>query len=922
MPSTTIPSRWTQLRRQLETRFAQRRNADQLNRTGQVELSVGRLVNLATVFREGGLGVVGEAGDPQIYLEGAPRAPGLSGPCIFEVELTTDGGEIVRPFLYPDLGDGYSDDTRIGMAWSQAGNLVAYLSDVGAVRGLRFDPSEGPCALAIGVVRLRRPGADEQAWSDDWRQGTDIPGAFNRGVALRGLRAVDSRGLALGPTPGDLEFIDNDPQIDFALTPEMRSAPACRIVFRVEAERLAAPSLIVQYGPPGAGSVSTIGLARQADGSLEAVVAFPDQMTGLRWDPSSRVGQARLLSVWAEPASLTDGSSNSGKAGTTLGEAAHFLNAQLNHALNGEVALEQDYELWRKRHAAMDGADYAGMRRLARSFVHRPKFSFIVPVYRTPPVLLEACLRSLLDQVYENLEVCIADDHSGDSRLLEIIEAFAREDQRVRWVRREQNGHISAASNSALALASGDYVVLVDHDDVIPDYSLLVVADALQARPDAKILYSDEDKLTIDGRAVQPHFKPGFDSLLLYGMNMVSHLGVYRRDLVEAVGGFRVGYEGSQDYDLVLRCLSHCARDEIVHIPHVLYHWRMIEGSTAVSVDQKDYAIEAAKRALDDHFKRCDLPFASIDGPQAGVTALEIVRAPRPASVSIVIPTRDRLELLEACFRSLEAELSDLVEIVIVDNGSVEAETLAFLEEISRRPSVVVVRSPGPFNFSILCNLGVDQARGEIICLLNNDTERLSPDWLMRARTFLDLPGVGVLGARLLYPDDTVQAFGLHLGEGPHRVAGSAYYRLPAGEGGPFCKALLAQEFSATTAACLFVRKETYLTVGGFDPELAVAYNDVDFCLKVRKHGLTIVGDPNIVFLHRESASRGYDQTEAQRRRLDSEALIMRQRWSAQLDADPYYNPNLSLEHGDFSLSARPRRPWPWRRAEQDGKTL
>lgn len=920
MPLSMSSAGLTRLKGRLRKAVIARRNAGLLLRTGQVELSIATAANLIATPIEGGWRVTGDADDPQIHLEGTPRARDLTGPFIFQVDLAADGGRIVRPFLYVDLGDGFSDQTRIGMRWSEGGSLVAHIPDMGAVRGLRFDPSEGACVLTIRALRLRRPTTGEAAQSDDWRLGTDVACALNRTVDLSGLRIQDAHGLALGPEPGDLLFTDHDPQILLSLLPETReAASACRIVFQIEADRLTAPCLWIRYGAACDAPTSRIDLARHADGLFEAIVAFPAAITSLRWDPSSRVGRARLLGVWAEPLTLpserpTDERPWSEAANAALRQAAALLNARLNQGLNSAAGLEQDYELWRERHATFTGPDHAAMRRLVRSFRYRPKFSFILPVYRTPPDLLEACLRSLLDQVYENLEVCVADDCSGDPRLSAILERFAREDDRVRFVSRSENGHISAASNSALALASGDYVVLVDHDDIIPDYSLLVVADTLQSRPEAKILYSDEDKLTIEGRHAQPHFKPDFDPFLLYGLNMVSHLGVYRRDLVESIDGFRIGYEGSQDYDLLLRCLPHCAPGEIVHINHVLYHWRMIPGSTAVSVDQKDYAVDAAKRALNDHFERLDLPFRSVDGFQPGVTALQIARPPRQGSLSIVIPTRDRLELLEACYRSLETELSDLVELIIVDNGSIEAETLAFLDTVSRRPSVRVIRSPGPFNFSTLCNLGVEAAQGELIGLLNNDTERLSPDWLARVRTFLDLPHVGVVGGRLLYPDNTIQAFGLHLGQGTHGVAVSAYHRLSFEDGGDYGKARLVQEFSATTAACLFVKKEVYLAVGGFDPELAVAYNDVDFCLKVRRLGLKIIGDPEIVFLHRESASRGYDLTETQRLRLDREAALMRQRWSHELDGDPFCNPNLSLGDGDTRLAAEPRQPWPWRR--------
>lgn len=572
-----------------------------------------------------------------------------------------------------------------------------------------------------------------------------------------------------------------------------------------------------------------------------------------------------------------------------------------------------DYGRWLSRNEAMADGDDAGKRALLGRLKARPRFSFVTPTYNTPPELLEACVRSMQAQVYPDFEICIADDRSSDPRVVETLRRLASEDERIKLALREVNGHISEASNTALSLATGDYVVLVDHDDLVPDYCLLTVAAWLEAHPQAKVLYSDEDKIDQEGRRRDPYFKSEFNPFLMYGHNMVSHLGVYERGLLEEIGGFRKGYEGSQDYDLFLRCLSACGEGGVVHIPHVLYHWRMLPGSTAVSADQKSYAVTAAQRSLNDHFAREGLPFRSVEGVAPGLTGLALAGPAPMTTVSIVIPTRDRVELLAACMASLEGRIDAGVEVVLVDNGTEEPQALAYLEELAGREGVTVVRAPGPFNFSALCNAGAARARGEILCLLNNDTEVVAEDWLARARTLLSLPQVGAVGARLTYPDGTLQHFGLYLGMGGHGVAGTPHRGMSSESFGYFGKARLIQEFSAVTAACLFVRREDYQAVGGFDEALSVAYNDVDFCLKLRARGLKVVGDPDILLVHKESKSRGDDARGERARRLQAEAGLMHARWADQLAADPFYNPNLTLERDDFSLAASPRTPFPWR---------
>lgn len=587
-------------------------------------------------------------------------------------------------------------------------------------------------------------------------------------------------------------------------------------------------------------------------------------------------------------------------------------------ALDFELArstdFSHDYDYWLFTNANPNEADYRRMREMDAALAIRPRFSFVMPTYNTPNDLLRECLDCLLAQTYEDFEICVADDNSPDAKVAETLVEYASKDERVKFVKRSANGHISAASNSALALATGDFVVLVDHDDLIPDYTLSVLAQYVARHPDADILFSDEDKVTTAGHRLHPYFKSGFNKYLMYGHNMVSHLGVYRRSLVEQVGGFRLGLEGSQDYDLLLRCLEQSDERRIVHIPHVLYNWRIIPGSTAMSADQKSYAVIAAQNAINGHFERQGVPLRSIDGFAPGCSAVRPSRT-FETSVSIIIPTRNGLDLLQPCVDSIFARDCENVEVIIVDNGSDDPETLTYLGELSSRNDVRVLTDPGEFNFSHINNAAAAVAHGDILCFLNNDTEVISADWLNRARAFLSIGEVGMVGARLLFPDGALQHFGIALGMGDHRIGGVPHLGFEGSSPGYFGKARLLQEVSAVTAACMFVRKADFTAVGGFNEQLRVAYNDIDLCLKIRAKDLKILADPDITLVHKESRSRGSDKHGARAQRLAQEAEWMRDRWAQVLDNDPYYSPNLDLDRVDFAYAAKPRQPWPW----QDG---
>ena len=540
------------------------------------------------------------------------------------------------------------------------------------------------------------------------------------------------------------------------------------------------------------------------------------------------------------------------------------------------------------------------------SLSYKPLISIVMPVYNTDGHHLCACIDSVLAQNYPYWELCIADDVSPKQHVKRVLDSYAALDDRIRVVYRTENGHISKATNSALELATGDYVALMDHDDALPEHALYFVALSINEHPQAQVFYSDEDKLELSGERVTPHFKSDWNPDLFFSQNYVSHLGVYRRSLLKKINGFRTGVEGSQDQDLLLRCLPHVTHDQIIHIPRVLYHWRMVEGSTALASSEKSYTTDAGIRALRDYF---DTQNPKVQVEQGMVTNTYRIRWPLPAKpplVSLLIPTRDCRSLTETCVRSiLDKSTYTNFEILILDNGSVEADTLAFFEQIQCQDKrVSVLRYDHPFNYSAINNFGVAQARGDIIGLVNNDIEVISPEWLTEMVSQALRPEIGCVGAKLYYSNDTIQHAGVICSIGG--VAGHSHKHFSRKSPGYFSRLLLAQTLSAVTAACLLIRKEVYNQVGGLDEKnLKVAFNDVDFCLKVRAAGYRNLWTPYAELYHYESISRGAEDTPEKIKRFGREVNFMQQKWGAALESDPYYNPNLTRDREDFSITTR-----------------
>ena len=577
----------------------------------------------------------------------------------------------------------------------------------------------------------------------------------------------------------------------------------------------------------------------------------------------------------------------------------------------------EEYGAWIKRHDAPDRDTLREARRRGEALPVQPLMSVVVPTYNSKIELLKEMIESVRAQTYENWELCIADDASPDPRVVKSIRQFAASDPRIKLVVREQNGHISRATNSALELATGEWVVLLDHDDLLPPHALYCVVRTINERPQAKIIFSDEDKITEAGARQDPYMKGEFDNYLFYGHNMVSHLGVYRRDMVEAVGGLRPGYEGSQDYDLALRVSERCDASEIVHIPHVLYHWRLTEGSTAVSAGQKSYAEEAARRAINDHFQRTGRPYRSLPGRAPGNHRIEIVPEAVDGSrkLSVIILTRNGHDLLVDCISSFEAALGSgrVHDLVVVDHQSDDPAVRSYLDAVARRTGrVTVLDYRGDFNFSAMNNLAAAEAGGDILCFLNNDTVFLTEDWPERTKAHFAISEIGVVGARMLYPDMTVQHFGIHTGKGEHRVAVHAHHGLRDAHPGNMSRAWLTQQFAAVTGACLSIDAALFRAVGGFDEDLPVAYNDVDLCLAVRRAGRKVICDADIRLIHKESKSRGRDITDEKRQRLDRDAAALHEKWGDFLTTDPFLSPNLDHLGATIRFAMPPAPPRAW----------
>ncbi|MEP5765019.1 MAG: glycosyltransferase [Halieaceae bacterium] len=568
----------------------------------------------------------------------------------------------------------------------------------------------------------------------------------------------------------------------------------------------------------------------------------------------------------------------------------------------------RSYADWWHKYGCTSRKELDRQRSQWRELASQPRVSIVMPTYNTAPALLEKAIQSVLEQTYPEWELCIADDCSNLPESRAALERLAQLDPRIKLKLRQENGHISAATNDAIALASGDYLAFMDHDDELTPDALYHVVSALQGTSPPSLIYSDEDIIDESGQPMRPHFKPDWNPDYLCSVNYFCHLLVIRQDLVTRVGGLREGFEGAQDYDLILRVVAQLGAAEIHHIPRVLYHWRAIAGSTADDISNKDYAVEAGRRALQDYVEQTKTE-AEVEISELGMAYRLHHHLPQPApSVEILIPTRDSLAVLSHCINSLLSRSSYTnYSINILDNDSSEADCLSFLDEIQADPRVTVTHYAGEFNFSAIMNHGAQGSQADVLLLLNNDVEIISADWMEEMVSQAMRDGVGAVGAKLYYATDYVQHAGVVLGVGPDAVAGHGFKGAYKHDTGHMGRLRLVQNYSAVTAACLAVKRTRYLEVGGLDEtELKIAFNDVDFCLKLREAGYRNVWTPYAQLYHFESWSRGADSGE-KRQRFEKERDYMQEKWGASLYQDPAYNPNLTLEFENFDFAWPPR---------------
>jgi GT2 family glycosyltransferase len=546
------------------------------------------------------------------------------------------------------------------------------------------------------------------------------------------------------------------------------------------------------------------------------------------------------------------------------------------------------------------GTDLDKMREVVSIMPRRPLFSVIMATYDTPERYLRAALDSVRAQVYPDWELCIADDASRDPRVRRILEEYAGFERRIKLTFRSENGHISRASNSALALAQGEFVGFLDHDDLLTPDALFECALAANRMPDVDMLYSDEDKIDDDGEWADPFFKPDWNPDTFLSRMYTCHFGVYRRALVEAIGGLRPEFDGSQDYDLVLRLTERTTR--IHHIAKVLYHWRVHPNSTASTADVKPYAEKAAERAITEALARRGEPGRALAQADAPGTYIVRYAIRERKKVSVIIPTRNHGDDVDRCLGSLFAKNTyDDFEIVLLDNGSDEPASLqAFERWVKADKRVRIVRYDAPFNFSNINNYAVTQCEGHYLLFLNNDTEVISPDFMEAMVEQAQRPSIGAVGALLLYPDGTIQHAGVIVGLGG--VAGHSHKHFPGQAPGYFYTLRAINNVTAVTAACMMVRRSVFEEVGGFTEKFAVAFNDVDFCMRLRRAGYRNVYLPHAKLYHFESKSRGYETTPEKQARFDREIALMREVWGTHALVDPCYSPNLTDAHEDYSI--------------------
>lgn len=655
----------------------------------------------------------------------------------------------------------------------------------------------------------------------------------------------------------------------------------------------------------GAGfdEASTFRLELNRSGVSKRVCYFSEPATSFRWDPAEAPGELANLKIKMVKMTASFAKKMMQKKLLSLRGISDDLSIQdlsiqnlfrhYDDLFSQKVDRREQYAKW-----MCDVEAHGWSMPAAENFL----FSIIIPVFNTPIHLLRDCIDSVIAQSYSKWELIVVDDCSTCRDVKDFLTLLGDGFSNIQVINRTENGHISKATNSGVDAANGNYICFLDHDDLLSPHALNEVATYFVSHPNSLIIYSDEDKLNEQGCRVMPYFKPDFNYELLLSHNYMSHFSVLNTKLVRSAGGLRDGYEGSQDYDLVLRCLKLSGPKLVGHIPKVLYHWRMVEGSTAFAASEKSYSSEAGLAALNDYLHTEHPCWNAQHGPVANSYKVNrnIIGSPL---VSIIIPSKNQGHLLKQCVDSI-LQKTDYAhyEIIIIDNGSTEKDALGYMTGVSELSNVEVVIYDKPFNYSEINNFAINNyANGSYVLLMNNDVEVINNNWLNEMLQLACQDGVGCVGAKLHYPNETIQHAGVTLGIGG--VAGHTHKHFLSSDFGYFSQLVLAREVSAVTAAVLLVKKSTFKCVGGLnETDLKIAFNDVDLCMKISKKGFRNVWTPFANLYHHESISRGHEDTPEKVSRFNKEVSYMQNIWGEDLKRDPFYNINLTLNYEDFSI--------------------
>lgn len=566
-----------------------------------------------------------------------------------------------------------------------------------------------------------------------------------------------------------------------------------------------------------------------------------------------------------------------------------LLNLEYNHPFK-----IKDYNKW---------IDNVEKKPVYKKLSYQPLISILIPTYNIGREYLSECIDSVLNQHYKNFEICLADDNSTSKETIETLKEYEKKDKRIKVVYRKENGHISKATNTALKMAKGEFVGLMDNDDLLTENALYEMVYALNQNKELDLIYSDEDKLDMSGRRCEPHFKPDYSPDTLLGGNYICHFEILRKSIVDEIGGERSEFVGAQDFDLFLRFVEKTTPDRICHIPKILYHWRKVPGSTADTIENKEYAIEAGKKAVEEAMKRRKKQ-AEVIVPIESTQYIVEYKYKKEPKVSIIIPTRDYFETLDKCLKSIYKNTTyKNYEIIIVNNDSKEKETIKLFSKYKKKYSnFKVVEAPGEFNFPKINNIAVKECTGKYLLFLNNDTEVITPTWINSMVGYAMQEHIGAVGPKLLYPDDTIQHGGVVVGiEGAAR---HAFLHSEMDSFGFYGRLLVPYNYSAVTAACMMIEKKKFIEVGKFNEDLKVALNDIDLNLKLLEKGYYNVFLPQVELYHYESKSRGLDTTSKKYQQFLEEKKYFQNKWKKYINKDPFYNENLSLKY-DFMLDKK-----------------